>query len=229
MKQLKDPKKIFFYIVIALIIVAGIVMVTVKGFNVELRYKANQKIELVIGETIDVAEIQQKADEVFGKGKSVVQLVEVFKDSVQITAEEISEEQKNALVEKVNELYPQEAKEEGKEPEKLIDASKITIYSTQNARLRDFLRPYVIPVAIVTLIILVYYAILYRKLGVLKVFSKSILTIVLAQLVLLSTLAIIRFPMGRLTTPLILLVYVTSLIYTSGSLIKDKKAKTQGK
>lgn len=229
MKQLKDPKKIFFYIVIALIIVAGIVMVTVKGFNVELRYKANQKIELVIGETIDVAEIQQKADEVFGKGKSVVQLVEVFKDSVQITAEEISEEQKNALVEKVNELYPQEAKEEGKEPEKLIDASKITIYSTQNARLRDFLKPYVIPVAIVTLIILVYYAILYRKLGVLKVFSKSILTIVLAQLVLLSTLAIIRFPMGRLTTPLILLVYVTSLIYTSGSLIKDKKAKTQGK
>lgn len=229
MKQLKDPKKIFFYIVIALIIVAGIVMVAVKGFNVELRYKANQKIELVIGETIDVAEIQQKADEVFGKGKSVVQLVEVFKDSVQITAEEISEEQKNALVEKVNELYPQEAKEEGKEPEKLIDASKITIYSTQNARLRDFLKPYVIPVAIVTLIILVYYAILYRKLGVLKVFSKSILTIVLAQLVLLSTLAIIRFPMGRLTTPLILLVYVTSLIYTSGSLIKDKKAKTQGK
>lgn len=229
MKQLKDPKKIFFYIVIALIIVAGIVMVALKGFNVELRYKANQKIELVIGETIDVAEIQPKADEVFGKGKSVVQLVEVFKDSVQITAEEISEEQKNALVEKVNELYPQEAKEEGKEPEKLIDASKITIYSTQNARLRDFLKPYVIPVAIVTLIILVYYAILYRKLGVLKVFSKSILTIVLAQLVLLSTLAIIRFPMGRLTTPLILLVYVTSLIYTSGSLIKDKKAKNQGK
>jgi preprotein translocase subunit SecF len=229
MKQLKDPKKIFFYIVIALIIVAGIVMVAVKGFNVELRYKANQKIELVIGETIEVEKIQQKADEVFGKGKSVVQLVEVFKDSVQITAEEISEEQKNALVEKVNELYPQEVTEEGKEPEKLIDASKITINSTENARLRDFLKPYVIPGTIVTLVILVYYAILYRKLGVLKVFSKSILTIVLAQLVLLSTLAIIRFPMGRLTTPLILLVYVTSLIYTSGSLIKDQKAKVQEK
>lgn len=227
MKQLKDPKKIFFYVVIALIIIAGIVMVAVKGFNVELRYTANQKIELPIGKTVDVAPIQEKADEVFGKGKSVVQVVEVFKDSVQITAKEISEEQKNSIVEKVNELYPGEVKEEGKEPEKLLDASKISISSTENARLRDFLKPYIIPILVATIIILVYYAILYRKIGVVRVLLKAILTIVLTQLVCLSVLAIVRFPMGRLTTPIILLVYVTSLIYTSGSLIKENKIKAQ--
>lgn len=225
MKQLKDPKKIFFYIVIALIIVAGIVMVAVKGFNVELRYTANKKIELAIGETVDISKIQEKADEVFGKGKSIVQVVEVFKDSVQITAEEISEEQKNSLVEKVNELYPQEATVEGEEPAKLLDASTVTIDSNENARLRDILKPYIIPTAVVTMVILVYYVILYRKLGVAKVILKSALAIVLAQAVLLSVLAIIRFPMGRLTTPLILLVYVTSLIYTSGSLMKKAKTK----
>ena len=224
MKQIKDPKKMIIYILIALIIIAGIVMVAVKGFNVELKYTANQKVELAIGETVDVEKIQEKADEVFGKGKSIVQVVEIFEDTVQITAKEISEEQKNSLVEKVNELYPQEAVE-GKEPQKLLDASKITIESNENARLRDFLRPYVIPCAIVTLVILVYYAILYRKLGVVKVILKSGLIIVLSQTVLLSILAITRFPMGRLTTPLILLVYVTSLIYTSGKLIKEKKSK----
>lgn len=225
MKQLKDPKKIFFYVVIALIIIAGIVMVAVKGFNVELRYKANKKVELSIGETVDISKIQEKSDEVFGKGKSVVQVVEVFKDTVQITAEEISEEQKNSLVEKVNELYPQEVTAEGEEPAKLLDASTITIDSNENARLRDILKPYIIPTAVVTVVILVYYAILYRKLGVAKVILKSLLTIVLAQVVLLSVLAIIRFPMGRLTTPLILLVYATSLIYTSGSLMKKAKIK----
>lgn len=225
MKQLKDPKKIFFYVVIALIIIAGIVIVAVKGFNVELRYKANKKVELSIGETVDISKIQEKADEVFGKGKSVVQVVEVFKDSVQITAEEISEEQKNSLVEKVNELYPQEVTVEGEEPAKLLDASTVTIDSNENARLRDILKPYIIPTAVVTVVILAYYAILYRKLGVAKVILKSLLTIVLAQVVLLSVLAIIRFPMGRLTTPLILLVYVTSLIYTSGSLMKKAKIK----
>lgn len=227
MKQLKDPKKIFFYVLIALIIIAGIVMVAVKGFNVELRYKANKKVELTIGETVEVAKIQEKADEVFGKGKTVVQIVELFKDSVQITAEQISEEQKNSLVEKVNELYPQEPTTEGEEPAKLLDASKITIESTENARLRDLLQPYVLPVLVVTIVILVYYAVLYRKLGVVKVLLKAAWAIVLSQLVLLSVLAITRFPMGRLTTPLILLVYVTSLIFTSGSFIKKQKFESQ--
>lgn len=223
MKQLKDPKKIIFYVLIAIIIIAGIIIVSLKGFNVELRYTANQKVELAIGETInDTSKIQEKADEVFGKGKSIVQIVEVYKDSVQITAKEISEEQKNNLVEKINELYPQEATEEGKEPEKLLDASKIEIDTEENVRIKDLLKPYILPVSIVTLVILVYYAILYRKLGVIKVVVRAVLTIILSQLVLLSVLAIIRFPMGKLTTPLILLVYVTSLIYTSGSLIKLK-------
>ncbi len=229
MKQLKDPKKIFFFIVIALIIIAGIAMVAVKGFNVELRYKANNKVELTVGETVesdDLVKIQEKADEVFGKGKSIVQVVELFKDTVQVTAEEISDEQKNSLVEKVNELYPQEVAE-GEEETKLLDASKITIYSSENARLRDFLKPYVLPLTGVTLVILAYYAILYRKLGVVRVLLKSILTIGLSQLVLLSILALTRFPMGRLTTPLVLLVYVTSLINISGSLIRAQKAKAQ--
>lgn len=229
MKQLKDPKKIILYIVMALVIIAGIVMVAVKGFNVELRYSANKKIELAIGETVDAAKIQEKADEVFGKGKSIVQVVEIYKDAVQVTAKDITEDQKNSLVEKVNELYPQEATEEGKEPAKLLDASKVGIQSTEHARLRDFLKPYIAPVAIVTVIIVAYYAIRYRKLGVAKVILQSVLTIVLAQLVLLSLLVLVRFPMGRLTTPLILLVYLSTLIYTSGSLIKQEKEAAQTK
>lgn len=246
MKQLREPKKICLYVIIALIIIVGIIMVLVKGFNVELRYTANKKVELVIGETVQVSKIQEKADEVFGKGKSIVQIVEVYKDTVQVTAKDITEEQKNSLVEKINELYPQEVKEDTVEEEqtadagestdqnetnqdaeapKLLDASEITIQSVQNARLRDFLRPYVLPITIVTLVILVYFAIVYRKLGVVKVFFKVLLIIALSQLVLLSILAIVRFPMGRFTAPLILLVYLSSLIYSSGMLIKDAKMK----
>lgn len=227
MKQIKNPKRVLFYIIIVAIIIAGIVITATKGFNVELRYTANKKVELTIGELVDTAKIQKEADEVFGKGKSVVQVVEVFKDTVQITAKDITEEQKNNLVAKINELYPQEAGEDGT-TQTLLDASKITIESSENARLRDFLKPYIIPTVTVTIIILAYYAIVYRKLGVIKVLIKSILTIVLSQLVLLSVLAITRIPMGRLTTPLILLTYVTSLIYTSGSFIKNsKEAKKQ--
>ena len=54
MKQLKDPKKLVFGIVTLIIIIAGIVMIAVKGFNVELRYTANKKVELIINQEIDI-------------------------------------------------------------------------------------------------------------------------------------------------------------------------------
>lgn len=225
MKQLKNPKKIIFGIVTLIVIIAGIVMVAVKGFNVELRYTANKKVELAIEQDIDFNKIQEKADEVFGKGKNIVEITGMFKDSVQIVSKEITEEQKNSLVEKINELYPQESTAEGEEPKKLLDASKITVEDIQNARIRDFLKPYIIPMIVTTVVILVYYAMRYNKLGILKVILKSGLTIGIAQLVLLSLLAIIRFPMGGLTLPLILIVYVASLIYTNNNLMKNEKEK----
>ena len=224
MKQLKDPKKLILWMLIAIIIISGIIMVAIKGFNVELRYTAHKTVELTIGEEVNAEKIQEKANEVFGEGKAIVQIVEVYKDTVQITAKEISEEQKNDLVAKVNELYPQEVAE-GEEAKQLLDASKVKIKSSENARLRDFLKPYLIPLTVVTVIILVYYAILYRKLGIIKVLLKAGLTIVLSQAVLLSLLALTRLPMGRITTPLILLVYVISLINVSGSFISAQKQK----
>lgn len=228
MKQLKDPKKLILWMLIAIIIISGIIMVAIKGFNVELRYTAHKTVELTIGKEVDAEKIQEKADEVFGEGEAIVQIVEVYKDTVQITAKEISEEQKNDLVAKVNELYPQEVAE-GEEVKQLLDASKVKIKSRENARLRDFLKPYLMPLTLVTVIILVYYAILYRKLGIIKVLLKAGLTILLSQAVLLSLLALTRTPMGRITTPLMLLVYVIALINVSGSLIKAQKIQKVNK
>ena len=47
MKQLTEKKKkIFLLSIIALIIVAGIIVTVVFGFNKELKYKQNQSIEI---------------------------------------------------------------------------------------------------------------------------------------------------------------------------------------
>ena len=224
MKQLKDPKKLVFYIVLALIIVAGIAMTVIKGFNVELKYTANKKVDLTINQEVDVDKIQEKADEIFGKGNSIIQVTGLLKDSVRITAKEITEEQKNNLVEKVNELYPQEVAE-GEESKKLLDASKVTLQGAENARLRDILNPYIIPFSIVTIVVVVYYAVRYRKLRVIKVIFKAITKILVSQLVLLSILVLIRFPMGRITTPLMLIVYTTSLVCININLMKEEKKK----
>lgn len=213
MKQLTTKMKIL-YIAMALIIIAGIAVVAVKGFNVELKYRHHQKIELNIGEEVKIEEIQKIADEVFGKNKSNVQIIEVYKDAVQIASTEISEEQKNAVVQKVNELYPQEVAED-KEATVLIKAENVKIITNTNIRLRDVISPYIIPMIIITIVVLVYLAIRYRKLGIVKSIVEPAVILVLTQVILLSVLAIVRFPMGRLTMPLVLLVYVISIIFVT--------------
>lgn len=219
MKQLTTKMKIL-YIAMALIIIAGIAVVAVKGFNVELKYRHHQKIELNIGEEVKTEEIQKIADEVFGKNKSKVQIIEVYKDAVQIASTEISEEQKNAVVQKINELYPQEA-EEGKEAKVLIKAENVKIITNTNIRLRDVVSPYIIPMIIITIVVLVYVAIRYRKLGIVKSIVEPAVIIVLTQVILLSVLAIVRFPMGRLTMPLVLLVYVVSIIFATEKVVYE--------
>lgn len=215
MKQLTTTKKVI-YILMALVVIAGIIVVALKGFNVELKYRHHQKIELNIGEQVEKDKIQKVADEVFGKNNAKVQVIEVYKDAVQITAAEISEEQKNSVVEKINSLYPQEN-------DVLIKAESVEIITNTNVRLRDVLKPYIYPIAIVTVAVLVYFAIRYRKLGLLKSIAKPVVILILTQLILLSVLAIVRFAMGRLTTPLVLLAYVSSLICISGKMAKESK------
>lgn len=213
MKQLTTKMKIL-YIAMALIIIAGIAVVAVKGFNVELKYRHHQKIELNIGEEVKIEEIQKIADEVFGKNKSNVQIIEVYKDAVQIASTEISEEQKNAVVQKVNELYPQEAAE-GKEATVLIKAENVKIITNTNIRLRDVVSPYIIPMITIAIVVLVYLSIRYRKLGIVKSIVEPAVILVLTQVILLSVLAIVRFPMGRLTMPLVLIVYIVSIIFVT--------------
>ena len=120
------------------------------------------------------------------------------------------------MVEKINSLYSEEN-------EQLIKAEDIKIITNANIRLRDILKPYIYPIVIVTIAILVYFSIRYHKLGAIKAVVKSGVILILAQVVLLSILALIRFPMGSLTTPLVLIVYVNSLILISGKMEKEVK------
>lgn len=231
MKQLTTKNKIL-YVVMALIIIVGIVLVAIKGFNVELKYRHHQKIELNIGEKINIEEIQKIADEVFGKNKTYVQIIEVYKDIVQITAEEISEEQKNTVVQKVNDLYSKEVVE-GQESTDIIKVENVEIITNTNIRLRDEIMPYIYPLAIITILVLVFLGIRYRKLGIVKIIIESAVIIVLMQILLLSVFAITRFLMGKLTMPLILVLYIFSLIYVTEraiyktALIKKEKEKNK--
>ena len=199
MKQFIKSKQLKIILII-LVILAGIVMIAVKGFNFDLKYQDTQRVELYLQTEFNNADIKQITNEVFGNQKVMIQKVEVFEDSVSITTTSISDEQKNNLITKINEKYGTE-----------LTTEDTTIENIGHTRGRDIIKPYIIPFAIAVIVVLVYLGIRYYKLVIVKVIGKSIGIMVLVQVLLFSIIAITRIPIGRLTIPMVILVYLLTL------------------
>ena len=187
--------------IIAIIIIAGAIITATIGLKFDLRYKESKKIELYLQKDFNISDIKQITDEVMQGTEVVIQKVEVFEDTVSIRAQDITDEQKQGIIDKVNEKYGTE-----------ISKDDIETETIPNTRGRDIIKPYILPFSIATLIILVYIAVRYRKLKVLKTVLKTIFILILSQVVLLSIMAITRIPIGIVTIPLIIIVYLLTLI-----------------
>ena len=213
MKQFIKSKQLKI-ILIVLVIIAGIVMIAVKGFNFDLKYQDTQRVELYLKTEFNISDIRQITDEVFGNQKVMIQKVEVFEDSVSITTTSISEEQKSNLITKINEKYGTE-----------LTAEDTTVEDIGHTRGRDIIKPYVIPFAIAVIIVLIYLGIRYYKLSIAKVIAKSIGIMALAQILLFSVIAITRIPIGRLTIPMVILVYLLTLFGITNMFEKNLSKK----
>ena len=95
--------------------------------------------------------------------------------------------------------------------------------------LRDLANEYKSPFIIATICILVYMMIRYYRLKSLKVFIKTVAVVVIAQLELFAIIAITRIPIGRLTIPMVLTVYMLSLIGCTTYFEKQLEIKKQEK
>lgn len=200
MKDISKKTKIVIFLV-AIIMIAGIIVTLTMGLNFELRYQEAKKIELYLEKDFEISDMKQITDEALQNQPTIIQKVEVYGDAVSILAKEITEEQKTNIINKVNEKYGTQ-----------ISADSTEITTIPHTRGRDIIKPYVWPFIIATVIILVYMAVRYYKLGAIKTILKTAILLVVAQAVLLSVIAIARIPIGSLTIPMVLAVYVLSLI-----------------
>ena len=184
-----------------IIIIAGIIMIMTKGYNFDLKYSDSKRILLNVGTTFNNQDIKSITDEVLGNQKVMIQKVEVFEDAVSITAEEITEEQKTNLINKMNEKYGTTTKTED-----------VEITTISHTRGRDIIKPYIVPFLIATIIIVIYMMIRYYKLNAFKVLLKTVCMVIYTQIMLFSIIAITRIPIGRLTIPMVLTVYILTLV-----------------
>lgn len=205
-------------IIIAIIIIAGIAVTATIGLNYDLRYQSAQKIELYIEKDFNNSDIKNIVNEVMPNTPVIIQKVEAFEDTVSITAKEITDEQKQNIISKVNERYGTN-----------LSADSTEIDSISNTRGRDLIKPYIFGFVMSILIILIYIAVRYMNLGVLKTLGQTILALVLTQAVLLSVIAITRIPVGRLTMPIVVAVYLLTLIGLTTKFEKDLATNKQEK
>lgn len=215
MKNMNRNKKILSVLAI-IIVVAGIIMIATKGFNFDLKYQKTQKVELALNQEFKNSEVKEIAKEVFGKQPIMIEKVEVFEDTVAITTTKITEEQKTNLITKINEKYGTQLNQE---TTKIIDVA--------HTKGLDIIKPYIAPFAIATLAILVYIGARYYRLGIGKTILKVIAILVMTQVELFSIIALTRIPVGRLTIPMVIIVYLITLLGITNNLEKCNVSKKE--
>ena len=196
MEKRKKKSLIILAIMIAIIIVGAIIAFT-KGFQFELLYQGGKRIE---------KDIENIAKEVLGN-ESKVQTVEIYKQSASIFAKDMTEEQRDTIITKINEKYGL-----------ALESSASDIIEVPHTRLIDIISPCIFPLIVATIIILIYIGIRYIKKTSVEILLETILVIAMAQAVLFSIMAITRIPIGELTIPMILTVYVLSNVFCTSKI-----------
>ena len=174
--KLSGTKKILLLGLI-LIIIAGIVVVALKGVNVSLLYEQHESVNLVVSKEININDIKDNNKEV------LVRKLELFDDAVNINVESMTDEEKQNLVAKVNEKYGTE-----------FTVESINVNVNPKVRIRDIVRPYLIPLVIVTIAIVAYMIIRFRKIKMSKLLGKILAIILLTEATVTSIITIARIP-----------------------------------
>ena len=194
-------KKVIYAILICLII-AGIVIIATVGLKADIIYSKNVELDIYLGKSFEIKDLQSIVNEVFPKERAIIQEIELFGDTVSITLEDNrTEEELNSKIEELNKKINEKYELEN-------EAKDITVTHNPKIKLSSILVPYVYSLGISLVIILIYVGIRYRKLGIVKTLITYLLAIGTTEMLLLSVIAITRFPINRLVIPVGLLLFV---------------------
>lgn len=208
--KLSGSKKILLLGII-LLIIAGIVVVALKGVKVSLTLQQHETVNIYIGKKVELKELKKLCEEVFENETVNVRENEYFSESFCINIETITDEEKTKLVEKINEKFDTD-----------LSVESLSVNTVSNIRIRDIVKPYVKPVIISTVLIIAYMIIRFRKMSAIKLLAKIFGIIVLTEAVIFSLIAIIRMPLSPIIINLMAVIAVIELIIYINKIEKMK-------
>ena len=199
MKEQGKSRKIL-CIIIAIVIIIGAVVCKIKGFNIDLDYSNRQQIILTNNTGLDESRIKEIAESVLASRKVEVKKIERFGNGIEIISSTISEEEKANIITKVNEEYSSDI------------SNDIKITDVANTRVRDIFKPYILPGISTFAAVLLYFVIIYHKIGLKKVLLEGIGIPVSTELAYYALIAITRIPFGRIVNSIAIGLYVISIV-----------------
>lgn len=214
MEKLKNKKVI--YLVAVLIILVGIIVTCIWKTNFSLEYVEHTRIDVYFGKEYNIGDLKQIAEEVFPNEKIAYQEIEYFHDAVAMNVKQVSDEQIVSLKEKVKDKFEIEE----------ID-NQISMVTVPHYRIRDMVKPYIVPMIITTLIIFAYVGIRYLNLGIFKVIGTLCIRLIVSEAVFASIIEITRIPVGIYTIPVAILVYLFVTVFTVTGYENQSKTKKQ--
>ena len=247
-----ETKKKILIAIIAIIIIAGCIVIGIRGFNVSLYLREHDTLQYTFDQKFNKDDIISIGNEVFGEKDFEVRTVEIFDDSVYIISESISEEERQALLEKLTVLYQDSTGEEASSEQTtdnavettetteqtdteetsavddLVEGTDYNVYHDSKIRLRDLLRPYILPTVISAIIIIVCMIVRYRIIkseNVIKNTLKVIVKSIILLLFLLSLVALLRIPVSTWILPGMMFFVLIYLVINFEMEIRRKDEK----
>ena len=189
------------------------------------KYQPKQKITISIGkEDYNVDDIKAIANEVFAKEDSVVEKSTDDAKYVTIEANIITNDELEKLNSKINEKY-----ELKNETSSIGVTQVITVNEIPRVRLIDMAKQYGKYTVISAVIILVYFAIRFKKLGAMKTILGSIISIILSEIFYMAIIAITRYTIDKMVIIGSIAIYIFGVTYLNKSFLLQLEKLTNKK
>ena len=201
-------------IAFAVIIIASLIVTATVGLRVTSRYAEGYLIRFTAEKTITSEGVSEVAKEVFGDDFFAVKELEFFDNSAQIKVRNISDEQLQNYVTKINEKFGEK-----------LTSDYYTVEHVSNVKLRTLVEPYIVPLGISTLLIAAFFAIRYKGAKQMLLF---LVTIFVVEAIEYAIYALCRLPIGTYTVPIGMITYVlTTVLYTAYQERKDNEEEDE--
>ena len=185
------------------------------------KYNVVQKVYVPISNDYNVEDVQAAVKEALGKEDVKVEKEADNENYAAIELNLLTEKDLENVNNKINEKFNLQ-----NDINSISSTNVITFVKVPRVRLIDMAKQYILFTAIGTLAVLVYFVIRYRKLGIKDVLQDAITVLVFSELLYMSIIAIVRFPINKLIVMGAYAVYFAILVYlNSRYMIKSESKK----